>query len=34
MQVRVCCGTSVLYPAQDQGTVARGTTQAIGWPVT
>jgi hypothetical protein len=32
--IHPCCGTSVLCPAQDQGTVPRGTTQATNWPVT
>ena len=34
VQVRVCCGTSVLYRGQDQGTVPRDTTHVTGWPVT
>ena len=32
--IRVCCGTFLLYPVQDQGTVPRGTTHVTGWPVT
>ena len=33
-QIRVCCGTFLLYRAPGQVTVPRGTTQVTVWPVT
>jgi hypothetical protein len=34
IRICTCCGTSVLYAEACHGTVPRGTTHCIGWPVT